>query len=168
MNIKKGILTAIVFSTLASSNAFACLVSGCPPARTPTPPPAVKPDLIPTAVRMDAPYLYVDVKNIGGRNLSDSQFTVRVTNVATGATFETNSLYPFNVPPPGGSMETGGITRGLIGLTNCTTATIKVMVDDSNQIAESNEANNTATYTVNCPSSVGPVVTPVPIPNPAK
>jgi len=102
------------------------------------------PDLVPTAIVRDATYYTVTFCNYGGP--SAETFIIRLGNVNSGETFDSNALYPFPMPLPGQCTDTGGFTCGLIGDPGCAAA-IDVMagVDPYNSAMESNEANNEMT-----------------------
>ncbi len=99
-------------------------------------------DLIVDRIRRDSLYYYVQFCNHGAV-ASVATFTVEITHVTNGTSYETNSLYPFNVPAPGSCDETGGITCELIGDSQCSSSIlVRAKVDPQNAVAETNEQNN--------------------------
>ncbi len=103
------------------------------------------PDLVPTDITRDDNYYRVTFCNNGGPSAAET-FVIRLSDVGSGETFDSNPLYPYPVPPPGFCETTGGFTCALIGDAGCN-ASIDVMatVDPYNTVAESNEANNEMT-----------------------
>ena len=99
------------------------------------------PDLVPTGITRDVNYYFVTFCNEGGP--SAEEFIIRLGDVNSGVTFDSNPLYPYAVPDPGFCVTTGGFTCGLIGDPECA-ANIDVMagVDPSNTVLEADEANN--------------------------
>jgi hypothetical protein len=104
--------------------------------------PDAGPDLVVTAVTRDSFYYrvyYCNENNVG----SADTFVASVTNDATGASFESPSLYPFDMPVGGVCGETGGFTCGLIGDPNCDmVGSVTGTVDSSDDAWETNEGNN--------------------------
>ena len=71
-------------------------------------------------------------------------FLVRVTNAGTDAFFDSNALYPFPVPEPGGCERTGGFTCELIGVSCVDAVTVIATVDSLDSVDELDESNNMA------------------------
>ncbi|MCY1019141.1 hypothetical protein [Pyxidicoccus sp. MSG2] len=76
---------------------------------------------------------------------SESTFTVLMTNDGTGSSFQTNPVYPFSVPAPGTCIWTGGISCTQLGVGCKDFITLTVHVDDTNNVIETYEDNNTMT-----------------------
>ncbi len=96
-----------------------------------------------------------------GTGTSTQKFTVEVKDTATGKVFETNYLYPFDVPAVNTCAWTGGITCGLIGDTTCNkTISVLATADFRKAVPESNESNNTFTKNFLAPT---PTNTPTPV-----
>jgi hypothetical protein len=101
------------------------------------------PDLTPTAITRDPNYYYVKFCNIGTAG-SDASFNVELVNLDTDASFESNPLYPFAVPPPTGCNMTGGLTCGLIGDPQCNAPIrVQAIVDPEGHVMESRNDNQT-------------------------
>jgi hypothetical protein len=101
------------------------------------------PDLTPTAITRDQTYYYIRFCNIGTAG-SDAGFNVGLVNLDTDASFESNPLYPFKVPPPTGCNMTGGLTCGLIGDPQCSAhIRVEAIVDPEGHVTESRNDNQT-------------------------
>lgn len=103
-------------------------------------------DLVITQIIRERAYYYrVTYCNTGG-SASISGFTINLKNLNSGQSFETSTLYPFSVPPPGTCAVTGGITCGLIGDPDCNLPiTVEGHVDFRNTVTETSETNNKLT-----------------------
>jgi hypothetical protein len=135
-------------SAVASSSAAASTAASTgsghpePDAGEDAPPKPDLPDLIADAITRDALYYYVEFCNVGTAGAVE-KFTVLLTNTNTNQSFESNPLYPFDVPPPGMCMMTGGFTCGLIGDSACNLSiTVKATVDPQQAVVEADEGNN--------------------------
>lgn len=103
---------------------------------------ANKPDLVVIDIFQDGPhYLSVKYKNIGAAGTGTFLFKMSAGNQWYGG----NSLYPFDVPPPGEERTAEGFTMGLIGLTSGVAADVTAEIDWENHVDEQNENNNTMT-----------------------
>ncbi|WP_437676331.1 hypothetical protein [Sorangium sp. So ce131] len=105
-------------------------------------PPCDLPDLVVRDITRSSPYYYVEFCNVGSAGGADT-FTVLLTNLSTGESFESNPLYPFAIPPPGACEVTGGLTCGLIGDARCDLhIPVLARVDPQAVVAEASEGNN--------------------------
>ncbi|MBZ4415366.1 hypothetical protein [Myxococcus sp. RHSTA-1-4] len=76
---------------------------------------------------------------------SELTFTVRLTNELNGQSFQSNPLYPYSVPAPGTCIWTGGFSCGLVGAACNDFVTLTAQVDDTSNVTETYEYNNTMT-----------------------
>jgi hypothetical protein len=135
-------LDAIV-EALADAEAGADAAANADAAPDVTADAAPLPDLTPTAITRDQTYYYVRFCNIGTAG-SDASFTVELVNLDTDASFESNPLYPYAVPPPTGCNMTGGLTCGLIGDPLCNAhIRVEAIVDPAGHVIESRNDNQT-------------------------
>ncbi len=99
-------------------------------------------DLVVEDISRDETYYYTTFCNRGD-STSDETFTFLTTNLDTGESYQSNSLYPYNIPAPGECEVSGGLTCGLIGDPDCNAdITVSKFIDDVNTVPESNEDNN--------------------------
>jgi hypothetical protein len=80
---------------------------------------------------------------------SSSTFTVLLVNEGTGTSFESNPLYPYDVPAPGTCATTGGFTCSLVGDPACGSSSIRIRadVDTRDTVDETREDDNSITRT---------------------
>jgi hypothetical protein len=83
----------------------------------------------------------VQYKNQGFGKTEDD-FLIKTSSYSTGKSFSGNSYYRFKVPEPGKTEHTGGLTPGLIGLSEGMTNVIYAEIDWEDRVPESNEFNN--------------------------
>jgi C1A family cysteine protease len=133
---------------------------------TPTPTPTPLPDLVLTNMTRDNSYYRLTYCN-NGAGTSSSKFTIYLKNKLTGASFESNPYYPYDVPGPTQCGSTGGFTCGLIGDPSCNgQITVEATIDWKKVVVESNENNNTLTkiFTPAPTPTPTPTLTPKPTP----
>ena len=99
-------------------------------------------DLVVSDITRDAYYYKVRYCNEGTQTSAD-QLLVKIKNKDTGASFESNYLYPYGIPDPGQCITTSGFTCGLIGSSCDDEITVEATVDSRNTVLETNEDNNT-------------------------
>jgi hypothetical protein len=103
---------------------------------------AMKPDLTVSDITRDATYYYVTFCNVGPVG-GMGKLTILLTNTATNQSFESNPLYPFDIPAPSTCAMTGGFTCGLIGDPSCNQSlVVNATVDTQDAVDEADESNN--------------------------
>ncbi len=99
------------------------------------------PDLIITDIVYKPGGIIVYYMNQGpGTGTGD--FLIRISALETGASFDGNSYYRFEVPEPGQADRTGSFGTSVLGLYERMEGTIKAEIDWENRVAEADEENN--------------------------
>ncbi|XXF78753.1 hypothetical protein P2318_03055 [Myxococcaceae bacterium GXIMD 01537] len=96
-------------------------------------------DLTAADIWRDGDYFYVSYCNQGGGN-SSARFTVKLTNLTTWQSFYAGTGAPYMVPAPGTCGVTDPIHCSAVG---CGSVPLSAFVDNSFEVFESNESNNT-------------------------
>lgn len=107
---------------------------------TNTPPPGTV-DLRVEDISRDASFYRAYICN-RGTGTSSSQFLIEITNNTTGQDYTTPQGSPYTMPEAGACEWSGGITCGLVGSACTDAVSLQMRVDSTNQVAETNEANN--------------------------
>lgn len=102
---------------------------------------AKKPDLIITSIHKKegkSYYYYIKYMNIGAPSRGD--FLISLSS-ARGQ-YPGNSYFRFPLPAPCLEKETGGITVGLVGVSETASVKLTAEIDWEKRVSESNEKNN--------------------------